>query len=102
MLALFLYTSTIYQFSEKLHIIFAVISMVSLVFCCLIFIINQRIQKQEAELVTLQAENQKNEINKKDKYYKSFSIFTTDNQLIKSNHYNKINSIINGFYIYIA
>ena len=43
-----------------------------------------------------------NEINKKDKYYKSFSIFTTDNQLIKSNHYNKINSIINGFYIYIA
>ena len=46
--------------------------------------------------------DQKNEINKKDKYYKSFSIFTTDNQLIKSNHYNKINSIINGFYIYIA
>ena len=46
--------------------------------------------------------SQKNEINKKDKYYKSFSIFTTDNQLIKSNHYNKINSIINGFYIYIA
>ena len=39
---------------------------------------------------------------KKDKYYKPFSIFTTDNQLIKSNHYNKINSIINGFYIYIA
>ena len=39
---------------------------------------------------------------KKDKYYKSFSIFTADNQLIKSNHYNKINSIINGFYIYIA
>ena len=46
--------------------------------------------------------SQENEINKKDKYYKSFSIFTTDNQLIKSNHYNKINSIINGFYIYIA
>ena len=46
--------------------------------------------------------DQKNEINKKDKYYKSFSIFTADNQLIKSNHYNKINSIINGFYIYIA
>ena len=46
--------------------------------------------------------HKKNEINKKDKYYKSFSIFTTDNQLIKSNHYNKINSIINGFYIYIA
>ena len=44
----------------------------------------------------------KMEINKKDKYYKSFSIFTADNQLIKSNHYNKINSIINGFYIYIA
>ena len=63
-------------------------------------IIEQQPAEETANIITFLS--QKNEINKKDKYYKPFSIFTTDNQLIKSNHYNKINSIINGFYIYIA
>ena len=96
MLALFLYTSTIYQFSEKLHIIFAVISMVSLVFCCLIFIINQRIQKQEAELVTLQAENQKNEINKT--FYELLEKKNEDQRILVhdiKHHFAVINSMQN-------
>lgn len=64
MLALFLYTSTIYDFSEQINILYAIVSIASLVFCCMIFIINQKIQKQEADLMTLQTEAQKNETNK--------------------------------------
>jgi sensor histidine kinase regulating citrate/malate metabolism len=37
---------------------------VSLVFCCFIFIYNNAVQKQESELINLQYEKQKNEINK--------------------------------------
>ncbi len=64
MLALFLYTSAFYQFTKQMKTVYAIMSVVSLVFCCLIFVINQKIQKQEDELINLQAEAQKNEINK--------------------------------------
>lgn len=64
MLTLFLYTSTMYDFTTKMKMAYAVISIVSLVFCCLIFVVNQRIQRQQAELNELQSEAQKNEINK--------------------------------------
>lgn len=64
MLALFLYTSTMYDFTRRMKTVYAVISIVSLVFCCLIFVINQKMQSQQAELIELQSEAQKNEINK--------------------------------------
>ncbi|UKI22440.1 MAG: hypothetical protein L6V88_08810 [Anaerotruncus sp.] len=63
-LTLFLYASTKYNFSKTLNLICAIVCCVSLVFCCFIFIYNNIIQRQEAELITLQAERQRNEINK--------------------------------------
>ncbi len=63
-LTVFLYASTKYNFSKTLNFIFAIVSCASLVFCCFIFIYNNIIQKQEAELAILQAEQQRNEINK--------------------------------------
>lgn len=63
-LTLFLYASTKYNFSKTLNLICAIVCCVSLVFCCFIFIYNNVIQRQEAELITLQAERQRNEINK--------------------------------------
>lgn len=64
MLTLFLYASTIYNFDQHLNAVFILMSIISMIFCCLIFVINQKIQKQEDELINLQAEAQKNEINK--------------------------------------
>lgn len=64
MLSLFLYSSTNYRFSKTLNTIYALVSFLSLLFCCLFFIINQRIQRQESELLNLQSEKQRNEMNK--------------------------------------
>lgn len=63
MLTLFMYTSSIYDFSIEINLICSVLSVVSLVFCCLIFIINKNFQRQENELISLQSENQRNEMN---------------------------------------
>lgn len=63
-LTLFLYASTQYNFSKTLNLICSIVGCVSLAFCCFIFIYNNVVQRQEAELITLQAEQQRNEINK--------------------------------------
>lgn len=63
MLLVFSYTSAAYQISDKINFVFIAVSIVSLIFCCLIFIINQKIQIQENKLIELQAEKQKNEMN---------------------------------------
>lgn len=62
-LLLVLYASTRYGFSKELNLIFAVVSIFSLLFCCFIFIYNQRVQKQQEELVNLQAIRQRDEMN---------------------------------------
>ena len=63
-LTLFLYASAQYDFSDKLNLAGVILSMISIILCCFIFIFNQAIQKQEYELICLQSENQKNEINR--------------------------------------
>lgn len=63
MLLVYSYTSAVYQFSDTINLVFVAVSIISLVFCCLIFIINQKIQIQEKELIELQSEKQKDEIN---------------------------------------
>lgn len=63
MLTLFMYTSFIYDFSMEINLMCAVLSVVSVVFCCLIFIVNRNFQRQEKELISLQSENQRNEMN---------------------------------------
>lgn len=63
MLLVYSYTSAVYQFSDTINLVFVAVSVISLIFCCLIFIINQKIQIQETQLIELQAENQKKEIN---------------------------------------
>lgn len=63
MLLIFLYASDSYQFSPKINLAFAISSILSLVFCCFIFIINQSFQIQENKLIVLQSENQRNEMN---------------------------------------
>ncbi|MDE5984719.1 MAG: hypothetical protein K2H13_05645, partial [Eubacterium sp.] len=63
MLLVFSYTSAAYQISDRINFIFTAVSILALIFCCLIFIINQKIQIQENELIELQSEKQKNEIN---------------------------------------
>lgn len=64
MLLVFSYTSAAYQISDKINFVFITISILSMIFCCLIFIINQKIQIQENELIKLQTEKQKTEINR--------------------------------------
>lgn len=64
MLLAYSYTSAVYQFSDKINLVFVAVSVIALIFCCFIFVINQKIQLQEKELIELQAENQKNELNK--------------------------------------
>ena len=59
----FLYASTKYSFSKGLNLACVIISIVSLVFCCFIFIYNRIVQQQQNELITLQSQNQKNELN---------------------------------------
>ena len=60
----FLYASTKYSFSKGLNMVCAVISILSLMFCCFIFIYNQWVQKQQLELMTLQTLKQKDELNR--------------------------------------
>ncbi len=62
-LVIYFYTSIIYEYSNSLNILCSAISVISLIFCCFIFIYNQKIQRQESELISLQSEKQKNEIN---------------------------------------
>lgn len=63
-ITIFLYASTKYEFSSKLNLAFVIASILSLIFCCAIFIINQKVQKQEQELIKLQTEFQKVELDK--------------------------------------
>lgn len=63
MLASFLYISYLYDFSEKLNLIFVIISVISLALSCFVFIFNQNVQQQESELRVLQAEKQKETLN---------------------------------------
>lgn len=63
MLSLLLYLSATYHFSRNLNLICVILSVVSLLFCCIIFIINKNFQKQENEIISLQSENQRNEMN---------------------------------------
>jgi len=63
-ITIFLYASTIYRFSSKLNLAFVLASILSLIFCCAIFIINQKVQKQEQELMKLQTEFQKDELDR--------------------------------------
>lgn len=62
-LTTFLYASTKYEFSKTLNLICVIISIISLLFCCFIFIYNNTIQKQENELRNLQSEQQRNKMN---------------------------------------
>ncbi len=63
MLSVFLYASATYKFSENINLICVILSIVSLLFCCIIFIINKNFQKQENEILGLQSEHQRNEMN---------------------------------------
>lgn len=63
MLSVILYASATYKFSKTVNFVCITISIISLIFCCIIFIINKNFQKQENELISLQAENQRNEMN---------------------------------------
>ena len=62
-LATFLYASNKYNFSKYLDLVCALISIISLIFCCFIFIYNRFVQQQQNELVNLQIQNQKTELN---------------------------------------
>lgn len=64
MLTTFLYASTKYDFSKNLNMVCAVISILSLLFCCFIFVYNQIVENQRDELISLQAQNQRVELNK--------------------------------------
>lgn len=64
MLALFLYAAYNYSFSENMNITFALVSALSLIFSCFIFVLNQRLQIRESDLLHLKTEQQKTEINK--------------------------------------
>lgn len=59
-----LYASVKYNFSKGLNVACVIMSLLSIIFCCFIFIYNRIIQKQENELLNLQAINQKNELDK--------------------------------------
>lgn len=63
MLAILLYTSYYYTFSEELNFAFVLVSIISLAFSCFIFMYNQNVQQQESELRVLQAEKQKETLN---------------------------------------
>ena len=63
MLSVILYASATYKFSKTVNFVCITISIISLIFCCIVFIINKNFQKQENELISLQAENQRNEMN---------------------------------------
>lgn len=63
-LILLAYTSIIYNFSRIINIFIIIISVLSVVFSCAIFLIYTSLQKQEDEIIRLQSETQKNEINK--------------------------------------
>lgn len=56
MLSVFLYASANYKFSRKMNLICVILSIISLLFCCIIFIINKNFQKQENEIISLQSE----------------------------------------------
>lgn len=64
LVVLYFYASIAYNFSNTLNVLGSVISILSLAFCCFIFIYSQHIQKQEEDLAALRYETQKNEINK--------------------------------------
>ena len=64
MLTLFSYASIIYEFSRTMNTIFVIVSVLSLALSCTIFIIYRNMQITENELLNLQAEQQKNELNK--------------------------------------
>ena len=59
-----LYASVKYSFSRGLNMACIILSFLSMVFCCFIFIYNQRVQKQQLELMNLQTLKQKDELNK--------------------------------------
>ncbi len=63
LLSTFLYISATYNLSRNINLICVILSVVSLLFCCIIFIINKNFQKQENEIISLQSENQRNKMN---------------------------------------
>lgn len=100
MLTVFLYTSSIYKFSSEINFIFAILSIGSLFLCCLIFIMSQNFQKQENEIITLQSENQRNEMNQEfysmlEKKNEEQRILVHDikNHLIQIRNFEDIDSI---------
>lgn len=64
LLIIYFYISIVYNLPKHLNLCCSIISILSLFFCCFIFIYNQKIQSQQTELIELQSEAQKNEINK--------------------------------------
>lgn len=64
LLIIYFYTSIVYNFPVKLNLFCSMISILSLFFCCFIFLYNQKVARQQSELNELQSEAQKNEINK--------------------------------------
>ncbi|MBE6835465.1 MAG: GHKL domain-containing protein [Ruminococcaceae bacterium] len=64
MLTTLLYASVKYNFSRELNMACVVLSFLSIVFCCFIFIYNQWVQKQQLELMTLQTLKEKDELNR--------------------------------------
>ncbi len=63
LITLLFYISAIYDLSKQINTICAFLSILSLALCCFIFVYNQILQAQENELISLKAQNEKNEIN---------------------------------------
>ena len=104
-LTTFLYASTKYEFTKTLNLICVMISIVSLLFCCFIFIYNNTIQKQENELINLQSEQQRNEMNQE--FYEMLEKKNEEQRILVhdiKHHFAAINSMDNAVDIknYIA
>lgn len=95
-LTTFLYASTKYEFTKALNLICVIISIVSLLFCCFIFIYNNTIQKQENELINLQSEQQRNEMNQV--FYEMLEKKNEEQRILVhdiKHHFTAINSMDN-------
>ena len=100
-----LYASTQYSFSRNLNLACTLISVISLIFCCFIFIYNQVIQRQQSELFNLRSEKQKEEINQT--FYNLLEQKNAEQRVFVhdiKHHLNAINSIdsLEGVRKYVA
>ena len=93
-LSLLSYASITYEFSRNLNAIYVSVSILSLAFSCFVFIFYGTIQVKEKELINLQSEKQKNEINKT--FYEMLEKKNNDQRLLAhdiKHHFSAINSM---------